>query len=177
MIAEDFGPVRTTLASRSPTESIAGTTVRLAIGLDRWPQGRGNHPMAAYMPEHLVRRFRESGLDALFSPESREMLRRVRPRMLMFLKRLHLAGAPLMTGTDTFPSLVPGFTLIDEIGAFVEAGLSPYAALQAATTGPARFLGEYDRRGEFSRGWWPISSCSARIPSMTSTTSGNSMGS
>ena len=27
MIAEDFGPVRTTLASRSPTESIAGTTV------------------------------------------------------------------------------------------------------------------------------------------------------
>ena len=26
MIAEDFGPVRTTLASRSPTESTAGTT-------------------------------------------------------------------------------------------------------------------------------------------------------
>ena len=26
-IAEDFGPVRTTLASRSPTESIAGPTV------------------------------------------------------------------------------------------------------------------------------------------------------
>ena len=111
-----------------------------------------DHAMAAYMPEHLVRRFRESGLEALFSPDSREMLRRVRPRMLMFLKRLHLAGAPLMTGTDTFPSLVPGFTLIDEIGAFVEAGLSPYAALQAATTGPARFLGEYDRRGRILPG-------------------------
>ncbi len=111
-----------------------------------------DHPMAAYMPEDLVRRFRESGLEALFSLESRDMLSRARPRMLTFLARLHAAGAPLMTGTDTFPSLVPGFTLIDEIGAFVEAGLSPYAALQAATTAPARFLGDEGRRGKILPG-------------------------
>ena len=105
------------------------------------------HPMAAYMPGDLVGRFRESGLEALFSMESRAMLERVRPRMLTFLAELHAAGAPVMTGTDTFPSLVPGFTLIDEIGAFVEAGLSPYEALHAATTAPARFLGAADTRG------------------------------
>ena len=106
-----------------------------------------DHPMAAYMPAELLRVYRESGLEALFSMESREMLGRARPRMLTFLARLHAAGAPLMTGTDTFPSLVPGFTLIDEIATFVEAGLSPYEALRAATTAPALFLGDGDERG------------------------------
>ena len=72
--------------------------------------------------------------------------------MLKFLKKLHDAGAGVMTGTDTFPSLVPGFTLIDELGAFVEAGLSPYEALQAATTGPANFLGYTDTRGRIQPG-------------------------
>ena len=110
------------------------------------------HAMAAFMPDALLRGYRESGLEALFSPESREMLGRARPRMLEFLARLHAAGAPLMTGTDTFPSLVPGFTLIDEIGTFVEAGLSPYEALQAATTAPARFLGDADMRGKILPG-------------------------
>ncbi len=111
-----------------------------------------DHPMAAYMPADFIARFRESGLEELFSLESRDMLRQARPRMLKFLKKLHDAGAGVMTGTDTFPSLVPGFTLIDEIGAFVEAGLSPYQALQAATTGPARYLGDADRRGRILPG-------------------------
>ena len=111
-----------------------------------------DHPMAAYMPAELLRVYRESGLEALFSMESREMLGRARPRMLTFLARLHAAGAPLMTGTDTFPSLVPGFTLIDEIATFVEAGLSPYEALRAATTAPALFLGDGDERGRILPG-------------------------
>ena len=111
-----------------------------------------DHPMAEYMPGDLVRRYRESGLEALFSMETRAMLAQARPRMLTFLERLHAAGAPVMTGTDTFPSLVPGFTLIDEIGAFVEAGLSPYEALEAATTAPARYLGDGDTRGRILPG-------------------------
>ena len=123
----------------------------MLIDADRLDEYAG-HPMAAYMPADLVARFRESGLEDLFSMESRDMLRQARPRMLEFLKKLHDAGAPLMTGTDTFPSLVPGFTLIDELGTFVEAGLSPYAALQAATTGPARYLGEGDTRGRILPG-------------------------
>ncbi len=107
-----------------------------------------DHPMAAYMPVDFIARFRNSGLEELFSMESRDMLRQARPQMLQFLKKLHDAGAGVMTGTDTFPSLIPGFTLIDELGAFVAAGLSPYEALQAATTGPARYLGDADVRGK-----------------------------
>jgi len=106
------------------------------------------HPMAAYMPANFIARFRDSGLEELFSAASRDMLRQARPQMLKFLKKLHDAGAGVMTGTDTFPSLVPGFTLIDEIGAFVDSGLSPYEALAAATSSPARYLGEAERRGK-----------------------------
>ena len=123
----------------------------MLIDADRL-EAYADHPMAAYMPADFIARFRESGLEALFSPESRDMLRQARPQMLRFLKKLHDAGAGVMTGTDTFPSLVPGFTLIDELGAFVEAGLSPYEALQAATTGPARYLGDADSRGRILPG-------------------------
>ncbi len=111
-----------------------------------------DHPMATYMPPELMTRFRESGLEELFSTESRAMLDRARPQMLKFLKKLHDAGAPLMTGTDTFPSLVPGFTLIDELETFVEAGLTPYEALQYSTVYPARYLGKEGNRGTVARG-------------------------
>jgi imidazolonepropionase-like amidohydrolase len=52
------------------------------------------------------------------------------------------AGAGLLIGTDSnLPFLIPGFTAIDEMQHFVNAGLTPYQALRAATSEPARFLG------------------------------------
>jgi hypothetical protein len=36
--------------------------------------------------------------------------------------------------------VVPGFSLHEELGYFVQAGLTPYEALKAATGDPARFL-------------------------------------
>lgn len=55
---------------------------------------------------------------------------------------MHHAGVPFLAGTDFGnPYVYPGFSLIDEIGEFVAAGLSPLAALQTATRNPARYLG------------------------------------
>ncbi len=55
---------------------------------------------------------------------------------------MHRAGVPIMAGTDTGTCAVyPGFSLHDELGWLVTAGLSPMAALYAATAEPARFLG------------------------------------
>ncbi len=52
------------------------------------------------------------------------------------------SGVPLMAGTDAMnPYCFPGFSLHDELALLVESGLSPLAALQAATVNPARFLG------------------------------------
>jgi imidazolonepropionase-like amidohydrolase len=51
------------------------------------------------------------------------------------------AGVRLLAGTDAMnPSVVPGFSLHDELRELVEAGLTPFEALRAATANPAEFL-------------------------------------
>ena len=52
------------------------------------------------------------------------------------------AGVPIMAGTDAMnPYCLPGFSLHDELALLVESGLTPLAALQAATINPAKFMG------------------------------------
>lgn len=58
------------------------------------------------------------------------------------VKALAAEGATIFAGTDApNPFVVPGFALHDELGLLVAAGLTPYEALRAATTAPARWLG------------------------------------
>jgi imidazolonepropionase-like amidohydrolase len=60
---------------------------------------------------------------------------------LQIIGQMYRAGARIMAGTDS-PGLIfmPGFTLHDELEAFVRAGMPPLAALQAATLVPASFF-------------------------------------
>ena len=54
---------------------------------------------------------------------------------------LFRTGVPIMAGTDAMnPYCLPGFSLHDELALLVESGLTPLAALQAATITPARFI-------------------------------------
>jgi len=58
-----------------------------------------------------------------------------------------------MTGTDlSIPYIFAGFSLHDELALFVQAGLTPMEALQAATRNPAIFLGESTSHGTIERG-------------------------
>ena len=59
------------------------------------------------------------------------------------VKALAAAGAPILAGTDTpNPFVVPGFSLHEELGRLVAAGLTPYQALQAATANAADWIGD-----------------------------------
>jgi hypothetical protein len=61
---------------------------------------------------------------------------------------MNRAGVPILAGTDTMnPGCFPGFSIHDELALLVDAGLSPLAALQAATRNAAQFMGQLDRRG------------------------------
>jgi hypothetical protein len=78
---------------------------------------------------------------------------------LMFSKSMrlvgdmHRAGVSMLAGTDyPNPYCFPGFGLHDELALLVESGMSPMAALQAATTNAARFMGQLDRRGTIEIG-------------------------
>jgi imidazolonepropionase-like amidohydrolase len=64
------------------------------------------------------------------------------------VRALDRAGARLLVGTDTGnPFVVPGFSVIDEIVLFVQSGVSPWAALRAATSAPAEYLGQSQEMG------------------------------
>jgi imidazolonepropionase-like amidohydrolase len=61
---------------------------------------------------------------------------------------LHQGGARLLLGTDT-PKLtvLPGFSLHEELQNFVEAGLTPYEAIRAGTSDAAIFLHQENEFG------------------------------
>lgn len=68
--------------------------------------------------------------------------------ILAFLRRftraLSDAGVPLLTGTDTpLPGLLPGYSELDDLRDLVEAGLTPYQALVAATRSPGDFIKKF----------------------------------
>ena len=63
------------------------------------------------------------------------------PFLFRLAGELNKSGVPLMAGTDaTNPIQIPGLSMHDELEVLVNAGLSPYQALVAATSAPARFL-------------------------------------
>jgi len=63
------------------------------------------------------------------------------------------AGVPLLAGTDAMnPFCFPGFSLHDELALLVESGLTPLAALQAATIRPAEFLSRTEELGLIASG-------------------------
>jgi hypothetical protein len=72
---------------------------------------------------------------------------------LKLVADMHAAGVKLLAGTDLASNfLMPGFSLHDELGLMVEAGLSPLAALQTATINPALFLGLNADMGTVEKG-------------------------
>ncbi len=60
-------------------------------------------------------------------------------------KKFYQAGIPVMLGTDALsPTIVPGFSVHRELVLIVESGMTPYQALELATTIPARHLNPDD---------------------------------
>ncbi|HKW48099.1 MAG TPA: amidohydrolase family protein [Gemmatimonadaceae bacterium] len=74
-------------------------------------------------------------------------------REVMIVGQLWRDGVPILAGTDELnPYCLPGFSLHDELARLVGAGLTPLAALQAATINPARFLSAADSLGTVEPG-------------------------
>jgi imidazolonepropionase-like amidohydrolase len=80
-------------------------------------------------------------------------------RKRLYQKELELVGAmrrakvKFMTGTDIpAPYMYPGFSLHDELALLVQAGFTPFEALQAATRNPAEYLNLSDKLGTIEKG-------------------------
>jgi imidazolonepropionase-like amidohydrolase len=99
-------------------------------------------PRMAWIPQQQ-RQMWDRDLDrfATVTPEQSDVLGKFFRLGLTLTGQAHRAGVKIMAGTDTGDTMVfPGFSLHDELGLLVEAGLSPMDALRAATTVPAEYL-------------------------------------
>lgn len=62
-------------------------------------------------------------------------------------------GVPLLAGTDALiPMIIPGDSVHDELRLLVEAGLSPYDALRAATRTPSEIFSRFSDLGVIATG-------------------------
>lgn len=105
---------------------------------------RRDDPRLRYIPKDQWERWKpENDFFARYrTPEYVAYQKRYWAKVLEVVGAMHRAGVPILAGTDLSLAYVyPGFSLHDELAFLVEAGLPPFEALEAATIGPARFLG------------------------------------
>jgi imidazolonepropionase-like amidohydrolase len=102
-------------------------------------------PGIAKIPAPLSRVFSNAGAAGIDAATARARVE----RGLRIVKALHDAGVPVVVGTDEG---IPGHSVHREIELYVEAGLTPMQALQAATIVPARAMKLDGELGTIERG-------------------------
>lgn len=97
----------------------------------------------AHLKDYLTV-LQSNALKASFPPQWQNP--KVLENALASVKLMHDAGIPLLAGTDAGnPSTTHGASMHGELSLLVKAGLSPGAALNAATALPAKIFGLKDR--------------------------------
>jgi imidazolonepropionase-like amidohydrolase len=129
------------------------TFLKLAFGTGQSDEEIRTRPDYQFIPPKLREEMtgpRQRFWSAPPSPARRQQFVGVRNRLV---KAIHDAGGKVMAGSDA-PEwfLLYGYTLHRELKSLVEAGLSPFAALAAATRNPAEFLNALDTFGTIERG-------------------------
>jgi imidazolonepropionase-like amidohydrolase len=115
-----------------------------------------NDPRLKYMPPELRRSWRPENAVNDYGPRSPEDLAFAKKEFqkdLEVVGAMQKAGVGILAGTDTSnPFCMPGFSLHDELGLLVKAGLTPIEALQTATLNPATFLDQQKDFGTIEKG-------------------------
>jgi imidazolonepropionase-like amidohydrolase len=110
-------------------------------------------PRLRYMPAGLVGWWKSLAGKSPLTAEQRADREARFNRHLELVGAMHRAGVEILVGTDTpNPYCFPGFGVHDELAWLVKAGMTPMAALQAATRQAANFLGKLDSFGTVEKG-------------------------
>src|SRR5262249_49786525 len=105
------------------------------------------------MPERLRDSWHKYRQGQGLPPSTREWRRKEFQKYKELTGILHRAGVTLLAGTDTpEPYCPPGYSLHQQLGLLGDSGLTPAAALQAATINNARSLKQADHLGSIAPG-------------------------
>jgi hypothetical protein len=112
-----------------------------------------NHPDNARVPERMKDGWRRLLKERQFLPESVELRREEFRKYQELTGVLYRAGVTLLAGTDApEPLVAPGLSMHQELELLVESGLTPAAAITAATTNNARILKQDKNLGTIEAG-------------------------
>ena len=114
-----------------------------------------NDPRLKYIPHDIVSSWNPKADQFLKNKTDEDwaISRKLFSKDLELVGAMERAGVDILAGTDTLnPYCLPGFSLHDELGLLVQAGLTPQQALQAATLSPARFMGRENDLGTVAAG-------------------------
>lgn len=129
------------------------TFFKLAFGIGQPDAVIEARPDYAVLPDALRRQMRE-GRDYFWrNPPSAERRARYVEARNRIVRAIHQAGGRILAGSDS-PEffLLYGWTLHRELESLVDAGLPPYAALEAATRNAAEWLGTLTESGTIEPG-------------------------
>lgn len=118
------------------------------------PDEMARRPEMRYMPAETVAQWkgakRQVISDGNYSAETAARAVEIRRQLILALSK---AGAGLLLGSDS-PQIfnVPGYALHHELEYLVQAGLSPFEALQTGTVNPARFFAAEQTFGSVQKG-------------------------
>ncbi|HEX2081611.1 MAG TPA: amidohydrolase family protein [Longimicrobium sp.] len=129
------------------------TFFKLAFGVGQPDEEVRARPDFAVLPDSLRRQMFE-GRDYFWrNPPSAERRARYVEARNRMVRAIWQAGGRILAGSDS-PELflVYGWTLHRELESLVEAGLTPWAALEAATRNPAEWLGTLAESGTVEPG-------------------------
>jgi imidazolonepropionase-like amidohydrolase len=111
------------------------------------------HPDNARVPERLRSYWDGYRRGQGLAPSTRDRRKKEFAKYQELTGLLHKAGVPLLAGTDApEPYCPPGYALHQELELLVASGLTPAAALRAATIDNARALKQQDRLGSVAAG-------------------------
>jgi imidazolonepropionase-like amidohydrolase len=121
------------------------------VGLDD-PEQMAGWPEMQYVAKDQLAQWIETKkkITANASPDGRRKYLDVRKRLI---KALHAGGVGFLLGSDG-PQVwnVPGFSVHRELRYLVDAGLTPYQALESGTRNVAAFFGTAAERGTIAEG-------------------------
>jgi len=138
---------------RNNTWVVPTLAAQLEVAL--WPtRALPGDSFARYLPDSLQRFVAEIfPMPPDVPPNADQVGRRLFAKRVAITGALHRAGVRIMPGTDApLRNSPPGFGLHQELGYFIQGGLTPFEVLRAATLEPARFFGILDSLGTVETG-------------------------
>jgi imidazolonepropionase-like amidohydrolase len=125
---------------------------------DAYPRRETDSPddrLLRFVPRTIAEKWERVRLrqDEGATPAEFAIREKLLAQSMHFVAQMHSSGVPILAGTDSAaPYVIPGFALHQELALLVQAWLTPMQALQAATKGPADFLGKSKTQGTVELG-------------------------